>query len=546
MTENAAMRHRWLYGPVPDLLFGCGLLYAIASLLFATLGGAVFQAIPLAVPVVLIALISAPHYGATLLRVYDRRSDRRAYFLFSVVATALIIAIFGISLVDRWIGSIFATVYLSWAGWHYTGQNYGISMMFLRRRGIDPTTLIRRTLYASFLLSYLLVFLVMHGQQAPVADPTLEIRLIPLAIPERFNAIAVPIVGIAYGAATLVSFGLLIRRAGQLGDLLPSILIAGIQALWWSIPYAARHFDLFRSVVPLSADLRGAFFTWVALAHAGQYLWITSYYARAAPGFDGQGRYYGRVLLAGSAVWTLPALAFAPGSSEIDWNFALLLAAAVNVHHFVLDGAIWKLRHTKIARVLIADEAEVVTGEREGGLLRIAVWTVAALSLALTVGSLADRFYVFPAAMKNGRLAAAAVSLDRQGWLGVTHSVSRFRLGRRFEAVGDLAEASAQYELSARIEPRVEPFRRLIMLYDRTGNGAGFVRACDGLFELDYVSRPLPTPAAETGPVPRAFREACIRVARDARTPLGPPAGAVEDARQDAAPRAPLTRYGRG
>ncbi len=352
--------------------------------------------------------------------------------------------------------------------------------------------------------------------------------------------------GIAYGAATLVSFGLLVRRARRLGDLLPSVLIALIQALWWSIPYAARHFDLFRDVVPLSADLRGAFFTWVALAHAGQYLWITSYYARAAPGFDGQGRYYGRVLLAGSGVWTLPALAFAPGSSEIDWNFALLLAAAVNVHHFVLDGAIWKLRHSKIARVLIADEAEVVTGEREGGLIRIAVWTVAGLSLVLTIGSLADRFYVLPSALKNGRLEAAAASLDRQSWLGVTDSVSRFRLGRRFEAVGDFDRASVQLEFSARIEPRVEPFRRLIMLYDRTGNGAGFVRACDGLFELDYVSRPMPTPDAETGPVPRAFREACIRVARDARTPLAPAAGAVEDARQDAAPRAPLTRYGRG
>ena len=218
-------------------------------------------------------------------------------------------------------------------------------------------------------------------------------------------------------------------------------------------------------MVPLSADLRGAFFAWIAVAHAGQYLWITSYYARATPGFDGQGRYYGRVLLAGSAVWTLPALAFAPRSSEIDWNFALLLAAAVNIHHFVLDGAIWKLRHMKIARVLIADEPVVVaTGASERGLVRMLVWGVAALALALSIGSLADRFYVLPAAMKSDRLAAASASLDRQDWLGTTDSVSRFRLGRRFEARGELDKASAQYEFSASIEPRVEPFRRLIML----------------------------------------------------------------------------------
>ena len=445
-------------------------------------------------------------------------------------------------------GSVFATVYLSWAGWHYTGQNFGISMMFLRRRGIDPTPLIRRTLYWSFLLSFLLVFLVMHGQQTPVADPTLEIRLIPLAIPAYFNAIAVPLVGIAYAGTTLLSFGLLARRASGLADLLPSVLIAATQALWWSIPYLARYFGLFSGVVPLSADLRGAFFAWIAVAHAGQYLWITSYYARATPGFDGQGRYYGRVLLAGSAVWTLPALAFAPRSSEIDWNFALLLAAAVNIHHFVLDGAIWKLRHMKIARVLIADEADAAPATESSGrgLVRMAVWGVAVLSLALSIGSLVDRFYVFPAALKTGRLAAAAASLDRQDWLGITDSVSRFRLGRRFEARGEFERASAQYEFSAQIEPRVEPFRRLILLYDQAQNSEGFIRACDGLFALDYVGRPMASPVAARDRLPRVFREACIRTARSARTPLGPASGSGEDARQGAAPRAPITRYGRG
>ena len=124
--------------------------------------------------------------------------------------------------------------------------------------------------------------------------------------------------------------------------------------------------------------------------------------------------------------------------------------------------------------------------------------------------------------------------------------MSRFRLGRRFEARGELDKASAQYEFSASIEPRVEPFRRLIMLYDQTGNGDGFIRACNGLFELDYVDRPMATPVETSIGVPQAFREACIRVARAARTPLGPASGAVEDARQNAAPWAPLTRYGRG
>ena len=71
------------------------------------------------------------------MRVYEHRADRRAYFLFSVVATILLLIVAGVALFRPWLGSVLATVYLSWSSWHYTGQNYGIAVMFLRRRGVD-------------------------------------------------------------------------------------------------------------------------------------------------------------------------------------------------------------------------------------------------------------------------------------------------------------------------------------------------------------------------------------------------------------------------
>jgi hypothetical protein len=291
-----------------------------------------------------IAFISAPH-GATLPRVYDRRAIVAPTFV-QRRRHGLIIGVF--ASIGRPPGRFGLRDRLPDLVGLATGQNYGTPYV-PPPKGIEPTD--PAGPLASFLLSFVLVFLVMHAQQALVVDSAREIRLIPLGIPERFNGIAVPLVGIAYVATTLVSLGLLVGRSSRLSDLLPTVLIAITQALWWSIPHVAIAFGLLADVVPLGADFRSAFFPWIAMAHAGQYLWITSYYARAVPGWDGQGRYYGRVLLAGSAVWMLPVLAFAPGAREFDWNFALLLAAAVNIHHFVLDGAIWKLRHTKIARI---------------------------------------------------------------------------------------------------------------------------------------------------------------------------------------------------
>ena len=139
MADATVRSDRWLYGPLPDLLFGCGLLYVLTSILLGVNGGALFHAIPPAVPGLFTSFVSVPHYGATLVRVYDQRADRRAYFFFSVLATGALIALFSVSLANPWIGSVLATVYLTWAGWHYTGQNYGIASMFLGRRGVTGT-----------------------------------------------------------------------------------------------------------------------------------------------------------------------------------------------------------------------------------------------------------------------------------------------------------------------------------------------------------------------------------------------------------------------
>ncbi|MEZ4278746.1 MAG: hypothetical protein R3F21_03885 [Myxococcota bacterium] len=550
MVEPVRPGQPWLHGPVPDLLFGCGALFAISSLILGLGSGTVFRAVPAAVPAMLVAFVSAPHYGATLLRVYDRRSDRRAHFAFSVVATAVIAGIFGLSLFHHWTGSALATVYLTWTGWHYTAQNFGIAMMYARRRGHSLAPRLRRSLHASFVLSFALVVLVMHGQQAPVADPSLEVRLIPLAIPAGLGAIAVVVVLAAYLGATGHALLLLVRGSGRLADGLPIAAIVATQALWWSVPYAARHFDLFGGVVPFGADLRSAFFVWIAVAHAAQYLWITSHFARSEAGFRGFGNYYGRALLAGSAIWMLPALAFAPATDAFDWNFALLLAAAVNVHHFVLDGAVWKLRQSRVARALIEDRADVEADERSGGWIRGAVWSAAAFALLLSVASLVDRFYVLPSALKEGRLAAAARSLDRQAWFGTTDSITRFQLGRRFEAAGDLESASIQYERSARNVPRIEPYRRLLAIYERTERAGEFGRTCDALFALES-DRARPAVSAGGGSVRGSLpdddegREAsCMRIAQGVRGPraAAPPAAIATNAGGGGSV-GPLVRY---
>ena len=49
------------------------------------------------------------------------------------------------------------TLYICWSPWHYTGQNYGLLMMFARRGGAQITSNERRWLHAAFVASYVML-----------------------------------------------------------------------------------------------------------------------------------------------------------------------------------------------------------------------------------------------------------------------------------------------------------------------------------------------------------------------------------------------------
>ena len=145
--STAQRRIPWLFGAWPDLLFGCGLLYALVFCLFLASGAQIRSAQPSLLFPLGILLLGVPHYGATLLRVYQQQRERQAFVLFSLWATLAIAAFFVASLHRAALASFWLTLYLSWSPWHYTGQNYGLAVMFLRRSGVVLDPLTKRWIY---------------------------------------------------------------------------------------------------------------------------------------------------------------------------------------------------------------------------------------------------------------------------------------------------------------------------------------------------------------------------------------------------------------
>ncbi len=415
---------RWLFGPIPDLLLGCGLLYALVLGAFALNGPALRASQADFLIRLLVLLLGAPHYGATLVRVYEERESRRSYLYFAVHATLLVGAAFVAALFSPTVAALLLTVYLTWSPWHYTGQNYGLGVMFLRRAGVEVSPLAKRLLYASFLLSFAMTLLTFHGPFG--ATPTPEsyvdsrIEFLSLGIPASVTNVLFALLLAGY-VGSLAGAAVLLLRVASPRDLVPTAMLVLTQALWFTIPFAARHWQVATGVEPLDWSLRRYYFFWIGLGHAVQYLWVTAYYARASRGWKGYGRYLGKALGAGAALWTLPALLLDPravGTLPNTAELAVLVASAVNIHHFILDGAIWKLRSTRVGSVLIRSAPDP---EARGPLApswgRRAVWTVATLGVVVAGFRFTHEQLLFPSALRRHDYVAAREAMNRLGWL---------------------------------------------------------------------------------------------------------------------------------
>jgi tetratricopeptide (TPR) repeat protein len=492
----SAAQRRWFFGPWPDLLFGCGLLYAWVFAMQTLAGPELRRAFPLELAPFLTIALGMPHYGATLLRVYERREERRRYALFALWATAAMFAAFVAGLQNRFVGSLLVTIYFTWSPWHYTGQNYGIALLFLRRRGVPVDAATKRWLWSAFVLSYALVFLTLQGAepgtlQAPGNYVGTVFEYLTLGIPAAWrNGLAAA--AAAVHAVCLVALAWRLLRAAPARDLGPAALVVLVQDLWFLLPAAATLWSELARIEPLDPTHRAYAFLWVAAGHFLQYLWITTWYSAATEGGAARARYLAKTLLAGAAVWTLPPLVFAPGllgRLPFDMGLALLTASIVNIHHFVLDGAIWKLRDGRVARMLLRspggpDEPAPPAARRGRALAgRSLGWAAGALALLVATAS-AWEGWAGNRAFDRGDLRRVEVALARLARLGQDSPKIRTELALHALGSGSRAAAREEIERSLALYPTARGLAALGRWHEEAREWEAAARAYRRALEL--------------------------------------------------------------
>ncbi len=77
MAGAAESDQRWLYGPLPGLLLGCGLLYVALFVAFLAVGPAFRAATPVSLFPILMLLLATPHAPPSSARSGSIRTKRQ-------------------------------------------------------------------------------------------------------------------------------------------------------------------------------------------------------------------------------------------------------------------------------------------------------------------------------------------------------------------------------------------------------------------------------------------------------------------------------------
>ena len=449
----------WLFGPAADLLLGYGLGYLLTvPLLLLLVAQQTLSVWPQWIAVGFALFVSYPHYGATILRAYERREERRKYFLFTVHATIALAILLIVGTRSPFVGSLLFTIYASWSPWHFAGQNYGLALMSLRRDGVAIPPVAKRLLYASFVLSAVLAFLEIHAAleareafSITRSSSQTGFHLLRFGLPKFLGQGAVIACLVAY-AGTLIVAGILLLRRATPRQLLPVVLLVVTQALWFAIPAAVTTLGALKliDVLPFS-------FVWISTAHAVQYLWVTAYYDRRSSPDQSTSHFLWRSLLAGNALVVVPSLLLAPtllGKTSWDTGLSFVIFAVVNLHHFVLDGAIWKLRDGRDAGVLLRTNVDAGHDRRDGSeprSWRRPVMAVGLLCLAIGLHELYE--FQVNYAQVGTDVDRARSALERVRWTGRDSPSARLAVGRTLLGQGKIDAAANEFRRSLELEP---------------------------------------------------------------------------------------------
>lgn len=299
-------------------------------------------------------LFSDAHTVATYMRIYSTPENRQRFKLYTYYLPWCSLFLFGCCLLYPQVAGFCVYLHLMWVYQHYVGQAFGISLIYCYKRNYFFKPWERET-YRWF----------MHSISAAVISRILcdrefspmeyfGVKLPFYAVPPAVEGICV----FLFIFMTIVFVAIVIRKfivekklipLPTLGLILTVLAIGAMsgyaQSIVWVYGPMFFHGSQYLAV-SLGFYLKEKALDEGRMAEVGRNL-LREFFSKPALG------YWGIVISAGIVIYVaIPSVLQNYGYSFV--MVATVIQACINFHHFVTDGAVWRLRDKKCRDILLA------------------------------------------------------------------------------------------------------------------------------------------------------------------------------------------------
>jgi hypothetical protein len=293
--------------------------------------------------------VNYPHFASTNYRLYHSKENVRQYPMTALVTPLLMggatVACF---LSPTSIAPAFVKLYNLWSPYHFSGQTLGITMVYARRFGYKLDGWLRRMLTIFIFCTF--IFQSARAEVGNVDRTFYGVTYPSLGIPAWVADVARTAMLVAVAAFIVLLFVRMAvaRKFAPLMVLLPAFT----QFIW----FAATPAGQFTYLVPFFHSMQYLLLAWSLqlkqrldqrhLVPSRRFVWSES------------ARWMSINVVGGYTMfWLMPRIGSQFGRS-MAFSTAIVLAA-LQLHHFFVDGVIWRLRNPGVRSPLGSSLGEV-------------------------------------------------------------------------------------------------------------------------------------------------------------------------------------------
>jgi hypothetical protein len=345
----------WILHPAIDMWLCCGglvwVFFAVHYFLIVPTHNQALMQIMAVFAIIFTHCFSETHTVATLVRAYRTPETRRQYSIYTHWAALACVALGLVALFVHGLTPFFAKVYLVWVAQHFTAQTYGLVLLYCFKNDYVLQVFEKRVIWLVLNCTavYAIVRQFSFHEWSANGFLGLEIPKLWQAPPWMFSAATVALVLSVIALVSIVLHKAIFERKVMP---LPAVSMLATGVLIFAI----------------GKDMAGILWLYVpALFHGSQYVVITAahylkqhHQAEGLPASDlfkllrqSSGmRYLGFLIIGAIFLYVgIPRVL-----QEFGFDYTLCFATVfcvINLHHFLTDSAIWKLRDPKLRKTLV-------------------------------------------------------------------------------------------------------------------------------------------------------------------------------------------------